>query len=131
MKITVSPSTRLRFRPSRMHRPRRQAGAQGDMMKKPFDWSADAPKLTMPVMLVYADSDMYRPEHVVKFYQLLGGGLKDAGRRRENMARSRLAILPGLTHYDIFPSPQLPTTVLPFLYGNVSSANWAKAAGAK
>ena len=105
--------------------------AIGDMMKKPFDWSADVPRLTMPVMLVYGDSDMYRPEHVVEFYQLLGGGLKDAGWHRENMARSRLAILPGLTHYDIFLSPQLPTTVLPFLYGNVSSANWAKTAGAK
>ncbi len=105
--------------------------AIGDMMKKPFDWSADVPKLTMPVMLVYGDSDMYRPEHVVKFYQLLGGGLKDAGWQRENMARNRLAILPGLTHYDIFLSPQLPATVLPFLDGKASSATWAKTAGTK
>ena len=100
--------------------------ALGDMMKKPFDWSADVPKLTMPVMLVYGDSDMYRPEHVVKFYQLLGGGLKDAGWQRENMARNRLAILPGLTHYDIFLSPQLPATVLPFLDEKATSANWTK-----
>ena len=98
----------------------------GDLMKKPFDWSADVPKLTMPVMLVYGDSDMYRPEHVVKFYQLLGGGLKDAGWQRENMSRNRLAILPGLTHYDIFMSPQLSATVMPFLDGKVSSANWGK-----
>ena len=100
--------------------------AMGDMMKKPFDWTADVPKLTIPVMLVYGDSDMYRPEHVVKFYQLLGGGLKDAGWQRENMSRNRLAILPGLTHYDIFLSPQLPATVVPFLDGKASSANWAK-----
>jgi pimeloyl-ACP methyl ester carboxylesterase len=100
--------------------------AMGDMIKKPFDWSTDVPKLTMPVMLVYGDSDMYRPEHVVKFYQLLGGGLKDAGWQRENMSRNRLAILPGLTHYDIFMSPQLSATVLPFLDGKVSSANWGK-----
>ena len=100
--------------------------AMGDMMKKPYDWTADVSKLTMPVMLVYGDSDMYRPEHVVKFYQLLGGGLKDAGWQRENMSRNRLAILPGLTHYDIFMSPQLPATVLPFLDGKVTSANWVK-----
>ena len=100
--------------------------AMGDMMKKPYDWSADVPKLTMPVMLVYGDSDMYRPEHVVKFYQLLGGGLKDAGWQRENMARNRLAILPGLTHYDISLSPLLPAVVLPFLDGKAFSANWAK-----
>ena len=98
--------------------------AMGELMKKPFDWTADVPKLTMPVMLVYGDSDMYRPEHVVKFYQLLGGGLKDAGWQREYMSRNRLAILPGLTHYDIFLSPQLPMTVLPFLDGKVASANW-------
>ena len=100
--------------------------AMGDMMKKPYDWSADVPKLTMPVMLVYGDSDMYRPEHVVKFYQLLGGGLKDAGWQRENMPRNRLAILPGLTHYDIFLSPLLSAIVLPFLDGKASSANWTK-----
>ena len=69
---------------------------------------------------------MYRPEHEVKFYQLLGGGLKDAGWQRENMSRNRLAILPGLTNYDIFLSPQLPATVLPFLDRKASSANWAK-----
>ena len=39
----------------------------------------------MPVMLVYGDSDMIRPEHIVSFYQLLGGGLKDAGWMREHM----------------------------------------------
>ena len=99
--------------------------AMGEMMKQTFDWSADVPKLTMPVMLVYGDSDMYRPEHVVKFYQLLGGGLKDAGWQRENMPRNRLAILPGLTHYDIFLPPQLPATVLPFLDGRAAPANWA------
>ena len=100
--------------------------ALGDMMKQPFDWTADVPKLTMPVLLVYGDSDMYRPEHVVKFYQLLGGGLKDAGWQRENMPRNRLAILPGLTHYDIFLSPLLPAIVLPFLDGKAFTANWTK-----
>ena len=100
--------------------------AMGEMMKKPFDWSADVPKLTMPVMLIYGDSDMYRPEHVVKFYQLLGGGLKDAGWQREHMSPNRLAILPGVTHYDIFLSPQLPATVLPFLDGKATATNWVK-----
>ena len=38
----------------------------------------------MPTMLVFGDSDMYRPEHIVEFYKLLGGGLRDAGWKREN-----------------------------------------------
>src|SRR5262245_20171118 len=39
----------------------------GNLMRTPYDWSADAKSLKMPVMLVFGDSDMYRPEHVVKF----------------------------------------------------------------
>ena len=98
--------------------------AMGAMMRQPFDWSADVPKLAGPVMLVFGDSDMYRPEHIVKFYQLLGGGLRDAGWQREHMAQNRLAILPGLTHYDIFLSPRLTQTVLPFLDGSAETADW-------
>ncbi len=37
----------------------------------------------------------------MKFYQLLGGGLKDAGWQREHMSQNRLAILPNLTHYEM------------------------------
>jgi pimeloyl-ACP methyl ester carboxylesterase len=96
----------------------------GEYMRKPYNWSEDVKKLTMPVMIVFADSDMYRPEHVVSFYQLLGGGLKDAGWMRENMPRNRLAILPGLTHYDIFLAPELTRTVRPFLDGKTAQRNW-------
>jgi len=98
----------------------------GAMMRKPYDYSEDVKKLAIPVMLVYGDSDMYRPEHIVKFYQLLGGGLKDAGWGRENMAKNRLAILPGFTHYDLFLAPALVPTVLPFLDGKSNTASWAQ-----
>jgi pimeloyl-ACP methyl ester carboxylesterase len=98
----------------------------GAMMRKPYDYSEDVKKLAMPVMLVFGDSDMYRPEHIVKFYQLLGGGLKDAGWGRENMAKNRLAILPGFTHYDLFLAPALVPTVLPFLDGKSNTASWAQ-----
>ena len=103
----------------------------GAYMRKPYDWSDDVKKLAMPVMLVYGDSDMYRPEHIVKFYQLLGGGLKDAGWGREKMSKNRLAILPGLTHYDIFLAPGLATTALPFLNGASGSKGWAEQVGAQ
>jgi pimeloyl-ACP methyl ester carboxylesterase len=89
----------------------------GAFMRQSYDWSADVPNLTMPVMLVYGDSDMIRPEHIVKFYHLLGGGLKDAGWMRENMSKNRLAILPDVTHYEMAVTPQLVPTVLPFLDG--------------
>ena len=96
----------------------------GDFMRKDYDYSADVAKLKMPVMLVFGDSDMYRPEHVIKFYQLLGGGLKDAGWMRENLSQNRLAILPNHTHYDIFLAPELVTTALPFLNGDTKASAW-------
>jgi len=92
----------------------------GAYMRKPYDWSEDVKKLTMPVMLIYGDSDMFRPEHEVKFYQLLGGGLKDAGWQREHMSQNRLAVLPNLTHYEIGTAPELSDTALPFLNGATS-----------
>lgn len=101
----------------------------GALMRKPYDWSADVRTLTMPVLLVYGDSDMIRPDHIVEFYRLLGGGLKDAGWMREHMAKNRLAILPDLTHYEIFLAPALGATVLPFLDGKSGSQSWAGQAG--
>ncbi len=98
----------------------------GELMRTPYDWSEDVKNLKMPVMLVFGDGDMYRPEHIVKFYQLLGGGLRDAGWQRENLSQNRLAILPDLTHYDIFFSPRLIDTVMPFLNGVSGSKSWAE-----
>lgn len=96
----------------------------GELMRTPYDWSEDVKGLKMPVMLVFGDSDMYRPEHVVEFYKLLGGGLRDAGWMRENMSQNRLAIIPNRTHYDIFFAPELAQTVLPFLDGETAVKSW-------
>jgi pimeloyl-ACP methyl ester carboxylesterase len=96
----------------------------GAYMRKSYDWSADVRKLTMSVMLIYGDSDMIRLEHAVKFYQLLGGGLKDAGWQRENMSKNRLAIIPNLTHYEMGLAPQLVDTALPFLDGEGRPVSW-------
>jgi hypothetical protein len=49
------------------------------------------------------------------FFELLGGGKKDAGWDGSGMSNARLGILPGLTHYNIFSSPVLASTITPFL----------------
>lgn len=98
--------------------------ALGNFMRADYDFSADVPKLKMPVMLVYGDSDMYKPEHEIKFFQMLGGGLKDAGWMRENLSQNRLAILPNRTHYDVFFAPELVSTTLPFLDGVTKVKTW-------
>ncbi len=87
----------------------------GDLLRQDYDWSADIAKIPAQVLLVYGDADAVRPEHMVEFYQRLGGGKKDAGWDRSGMSTARLAILPGVTHYDIFMSPALAATVLGFI----------------
>jgi pimeloyl-ACP methyl ester carboxylesterase len=96
----------------------------GEWMRTPYDWSENVKKLEGPVMLVYGDHDMIRPEHIVRFYQLLGEGLRDAGWQREHMGQNRLAILPNLTHYEMFMAPALMAAVLPFLKGERGAPVW-------
>lgn len=103
----------------------------GRLMRDPYDYSAAVRRLTMPVMLIYGDSDMVRPEHVVQFYQMLGGGQRDAGWQREHMSRNRLAILPDLTHYETFMAPQVFRTALPFLNGQSGATSWAETVGGR
>jgi pimeloyl-ACP methyl ester carboxylesterase len=84
----------------------------GNLLRKNFDWSQDIAAIKAPTMLLFGDADSMRPEHVVAFFELLGGGKKDGG---SGISDARLAILPGLTHYNIFSSPALPSMVMPFL----------------
>ena len=84
-------------------------------MKIEYDWSAEVAKLPMPVLIVAGDADGMPPSHAVEFFDLLGGGKRDANWDRSGMTHHRLAILPGLTHYDINVSPQLAQAVIPFL----------------
>jgi pimeloyl-ACP methyl ester carboxylesterase len=87
----------------------------GDLLRRDYDWSAEIAKITAPVMLVYADADAVRPAHIVEFYALLGGGLRDANWDGSARPVARLAVLPGHTHYDIFASADLAAAVTPFL----------------
>ena len=56
-----------------------------------------------------------RPDHIVEFFALRGGGLRDAGWDGAHRPVARLAVLPGQTHYDVSTSPALAPAVIPFL----------------
>jgi pimeloyl-ACP methyl ester carboxylesterase len=86
-----------------------------EMLKVDYDWTAEVEGLQMPTMLVFADADSVRPAHIVEFYGLLGGGLRDANWDGSLRPTARLAILPGTTHYDIYASPALASAVTAFL----------------
>jgi len=89
-----------------------------EVIKIDYDWSGEIPGLSTPVMLVIGDADGLPPSHAVEFFELLGGGRRDAGWDRSGMTRHRLAILPGVTHYDINMVPALSAAVIPFLDGS-------------
>jgi pimeloyl-ACP methyl ester carboxylesterase len=87
----------------------------GELIRQDYDWSVAVSALKMPTMIVVGDADAIRPAHVIEFFGLLGGGKQDAGWDGSGMSNARLAILPGTTHYNIFFSPILVSTVTPFL----------------
>ena len=87
----------------------------GEMLRKDYDWSASVAAIKSPTMLVFADADAVRLQHIVEFYSLLGGGQRDAGLDGSQRSVNELAILPGLTHYSLSAAPVLVETVTPFL----------------
>jgi pimeloyl-ACP methyl ester carboxylesterase len=89
----------------------------GDLLRKDYDWSKQVQAIKSPTMLVFADADAVRPAHIVDFFALLGGGQKDAGLDGSGRPITQLAILPGLTHYNISSAPALAAAVSPFLDG--------------
>lgn len=54
--------------------------------------------LAAPTMLVLADSDIVRPEHAVRMFRLLGGGVVGD---LTGLPACRLAVLPGTTHTGV------------------------------
>ncbi len=87
----------------------------GELVRKDYDWSKDVAAIQAPILLVFGDADSVRPAHAVQFFELLGGGKKDGGWDGSGISNARLAILPGLTHYNVFSSPVMASTVTAFL----------------
>src|SRR4051812_40343365 len=92
-------------------------GKISEALKVDFDWGAEIERITAKTLLVYADADSVRPAHIVEFFALLGGGLRDAGWDSAAQPSNQLAILPGRTHYDVYLSPALAPIVTGFLGG--------------
>jgi pimeloyl-ACP methyl ester carboxylesterase len=86
-----------------------------DALKIDYDWTADVDRITARTLLVFADADSIRPAHIVEFFALLGGGLRDAGWDNSAQPSNQLAVLPGRTHYDVYLAPALAPTVVQFL----------------
>jgi pimeloyl-ACP methyl ester carboxylesterase len=89
----------------------------GQAMRQDFDFTEEVRGLQVPALIVAADADMAPPSHYVELFNMLDGGLRDGGWMNEGRPKGghALAILPGLTHYNIVDSPLLPATALAFI----------------
>jgi pimeloyl-ACP methyl ester carboxylesterase len=87
----------------------------GAAMRMDYDFSREIAGLRMPTLVVAGDADMFPPSHAAEFFGLLGGGQRDGGWDGSGRPASRLAILPGLTHYTIFSDPALAEVAVRFL----------------
>jgi pimeloyl-ACP methyl ester carboxylesterase len=89
----------------------------GEAMSKDFDYTDEVRGLHVPTLIVAADADMAPPSHHAGVFKLLDGGLRDGGWMGEGRPKGghALAILPGLTHYNIFTSPLFAAVTLDFL----------------
>jgi len=89
----------------------------GESMSKDYDFTEEVRGLKVPTLIVAADADMAPPSHYVEVFKLLDGGLRDGGWMGEGRPKGghALAILPGLTHYNIFSSPLFAAATLDFL----------------
>ncbi len=97
-------------------------GKLGELLRQDYDWSKEVGAIKAPTMLVFADADAIRPEHIVEFFGLLGGGQHDAGLDGSRRPEAQLAILPGLTHYTISGAPALAMVANQFLDASSISA---------
>jgi pimeloyl-ACP methyl ester carboxylesterase len=91
----------------------------GASMANDFDFSEQVRNLEVPTLVAAADADMAPPSHYVEIFKLLDGGLRDGGWMGEGRPKGghALAILPGLTHYNMAESPLLAAAALDFLDG--------------
>lgn len=89
----------------------------GQSMAEDFDFTEEVRSLQVPTLIVAADADMAPPSHYVEVFSLLDGGLRDGGWMGENRPAGghALAILPGLTHYNLVSSPLFAAAALDFL----------------
>lgn len=87
----------------------------GDMNAAAYDWSVGVRKITAPTLLVFADADSIRPDHMTDFWKLIGGGQRDAGLDGSQRPVNQFGIVPGTTHYNLIHSPALTEMATSFL----------------
>lgn len=129
--IMQTPTGKLSQQWPEPERFRRFLDKMGRLMSEDYDWSADIAKLPMPVLLVFADNDSISQKHIAEFFALLGGGMKEPGWFNTQLSKSRLAIVPGYSHYNLMASPEVPEIIRRFLDDSLNNSSAGAAAASQ
>lgn len=93
----------------------------GKLLSEDYDWSAEIAKLPLPVLLVFTDNDSIPQNQIAEFFALLGGGVKEPGWINTKLSKSRLAVLPGYSHYNFMTSIEVPAVIEKFLSDSLTN----------
>lgn len=87
----------------------------GELESHDYDWTAQIAGVKARTLLVFADADAMRPEHMVEFYKLLGGGRQDAGMDGSHRPAGQWAVIPNTTHYNLLATDAVAKAAEAFL----------------
>src|SRR5437588_1713795 len=89
----------------------------GASIAKDFDFAHEVRGHQVHTLIVAADATMAPPSHYAEVFKMLGGALRNGGWKGEGQPAGghALAILPGLTHYNLGVSPLFAAVILAFL----------------
>jgi pimeloyl-ACP methyl ester carboxylesterase len=87
----------------------------GTLESAHWDWSDDVGTIKAPALLIFADADSVKPDHIVAMYQKFGGFQRDGGMDGSMRSASQLAILPNTLHYNILETTAVAAAVEGFL----------------
>ncbi|TQF17248.1 alpha/beta hydrolase [Myxococcus llanfairpwllgwyngyllgogerychwyrndrobwllllantysiliogogogochensis] len=76
-----------------------------------YDWTDTLRTLKAPTLIVAGDTDNMPPAHLVEMLGVLGGGKADGA--MGNPPSSRLAVLPGVSHWSILTRTDLLEPIVP------------------
>jgi hypothetical protein len=76
-------------------------------------------------------SEDYSQKHIAEFFALLGGGVREPGWLNTQLSKSRLAVVPGYSHYNFITSAEVPQIIGKFLADPLTNAPAGAAAASQ
>ena len=97
-------------------------GKLNRLLTQYYDWSNKVRKIRRPTLLPFGGANV-GPAHAVEFLELLARWKSDPGWNGSGIPNAWLAILPVVTHHNIFSSPAMTRAVAQFLDAGAATTN--------